>query len=292
MQASAQFIDRDFNSKQIKNNRLSIQLRPDGFSFAQIDSFNNKLVWLQDYDVPPLIGDEAVYQCEKISLRFEQVLAEQNLMVQNYKEVVVSLENNLFTLIPEALFENKKSRDYLEHLHQLPENVLVKTNHLASLGVHTSFAIYAPLYYSLIDNFADFKLKHSTTLMLNQALLVQKQIKGKAVYIHMANKQFYALAFNEKQLLFSNTFGFKTKEDFIYFVVLIYQQVDFDLEQIPLYLSGNINRSSSLYHLVYKYVRNLRFYPESLREWSLGKDIPKEVSIQYQLLIQAIYANN
>ncbi len=288
LQASAQFIDRDFNPKQTKNNRLSIQLRRDGFSFAQIDSFNTKLVWLQDYDVPPLLGDEAVYQCEKISLRFEQVLVEQNLVLKDYKEVIISLESSFFTLVPEALFENEKNRDYLEHLHQLPENILIKTDNLPPLDAVNVFAIYAPLYYSLVDNFPNFKLKHSLSVMLHHALLVQQQIKGKSVFIHIAKQQFFALAFADKQLLFSNTFNFKTKEDFIYFIVLIYQQLEFDLDRIPLYFSGNINRSSSLYHIAYQYIKFLKFYPENSIEWQLGKDIPKEVNTQFQLLIQAI----
>ncbi|HAG16044.1 MAG TPA: hypothetical protein DCG69_05900 [Bacteroidales bacterium] len=285
--ATAYYSDRDYHSDNTKNNRLSIQLRLDGFSFAQIDSLTSKLIQLEDFDVPLMLGDESVFQNEKITLRLEAYLKDNPIYTAAVQSVDVVLDNCLFTLVPEQLFDPNQQEDYLKFAHQLPENHIVKNNFVAKLGIQNIFAIYAPLYFLLSDHFKSYRLLHLSTVFIQQTFLFQQTQKEATVYVEIGNGSMLIVAFDGNRLVYSNSFKFKEKEDFIYFILLVYNQLYFSPEKTPLYFSGNINRSSPLYAIAYQYIGKLEFLNAKSNRVAFGNDIPDKVGTQYFNLIQA-----
>jgi len=288
MKASAQFIDRDFKPDSTKNNRLSIQLRLDGFSFAQTDSISNKVLRIEDYQVPLMLGEEALYQNEKVNLRLEDFFAETKMNQKDYKSVHLVIDNNYFTLIPSLLFKKEKARDYLAQIHQLPENFIVKTDSLSFMETENVYAIYAPLFYSLSDYFSSMKVRHASTVFIQRMTLQQKKQKGSTVFVEVGKGFMHIIAFDKDKLLFSNTFSFKEKEDFIYFILLVYKQLNFKPESVPLFFSGNIDRSSSLYAIAYQYIASLGFPKQVKEDLVFGNDIPEKIVSKYRILTEAI----
>ncbi|RLD39164.1 MAG: hypothetical protein DRI74_01705 [Bacteroidetes bacterium] len=288
MIASAQFIDRDFQSDNTKNNRLSIQLRLDGFSFAQIDSITNKVLLIEDYKVPLMLGDEAVYQSEKVNLRLGDILAEKKISSKNFKSVHLTIDNSYFTLVPIALFDKENAIDYLNQLHRLPENFMVRTDKLSFLETQNVYAVYAPSFYSLSDHFSTINLKHASTVFIQQMAILQKMRKGAAVYVEVATNSMHIIVFDNDKLLFSNTFLFKEKEDFIYFILLVYNQLNLKPESVPLLFSGNIDRSTALYAIAYQYIGNLEFPNIKNSGLVFGNDIPETIASKYHILTQAV----
>lgn len=288
MKASAQFIDRDYQPDNTKNNRLSIQLRLDGFSFAQIDSITKKVLLIEDYNVPLMLGEEAVYQSEKVTLRLEDFLAERKINGADYKSVHLVFDTNYFTLIPSVLFKKEQAGDYLRQVHQVPENFMLRTDELSFLETTNVYAVYAPQFYSLSDHFSKMETKHASTVFIQQMTLVQKKRKGAALYVEVGTNQMYILAFNQDKLLFSNTFSFKEKEDFIYFILLVYNQLDFKPETTPLFFSGNIDRTSPLYAIAYQYIGLLDFPKAEQSGLVFGNDISETTASKYRVLTQAV----
>jgi hypothetical protein len=60
-----------------------------------------------------------------------------------------------------------------------------------------------------------------------------------------------------KGLLLANSFRCQTAEDFLYFIILVYQQLGLDTHEVPLEISGEIVPESQLYQLLYKYIRHI-----------------------------------
>ena len=286
--ASAQYIDRDFQPDFTKNNRLSIQLRLDGFSFAQIDSISNKVLFVEDYKVPLMLGEESVFQNEKVNLRLENFLAEKQIHQKGYKSVHFVIDNPYFALVPSILLEASQVDDYLRQLHQIPENFLIKTDEISFFNSKNVYGIYAPLLYNLTDHFSSFVIKHASTIFIQQMALLQKMRKGEAVYIEVGLMRMQIIAFDGDKLVFSNSFAFKEKEDFIYFILLVYNQLNFKPETTPLFFSGNIDRSSPLYAIAYQYIGILDFSKPQLSGLVFGSDIPESVGLKYRVLTQAV----
>ncbi|MFH1000107.1 MAG: DUF3822 family protein [Bacteroidota bacterium] len=286
--AKAQFIDRDYQPGSTKNNRVSIQLRLDGFSFVQIDSISNKVLFFEDFLIPIMLGDEAEFQYEKLTLRFESLLNEKQEFSQAFKSVHIVIDNEFYTLIPEVLYSERRIEDYLKLTHVLPENFLVKSNTLRFSESKLVFGIYAPLFYLLSDHFQNFELRHFSNLFIQQSALLQKTSGESKIYVNVNEKSIYILAFENDKLLFSNSFAFKEKEDFLYYILLIYNQMNFNPEKNPLVFSGNIDRASDLYAIAYQYISNINFHPIKSDGIIFGRDFPETFKSKYCVLIQSV----
>lgn len=289
IQASAQYISRNFKSDDIRNNRLSIQLRLDGFSFAQIDSLSNRILLLEEYKVPLMLGDEAEFQPEKVMLRFEKWLSEKKIPRNAYASLHILIDNSFFTQLPNALFLNTENlQDYLKLSHRLPANFTVKYNELPALESKNIFGLYAPLYFSLSDYFESFQLLHFSTVFIRRMALLQKTSQQKAVYVDVAETSMLVIVFDQDKLLFANMFDFKQGEDFIYFILLVYNQLGLHTEEVPLYFFGQIDRSSALYSIAYQYVKHIDFPAEKVAAVAAGSDMPMSVLSRYFTLTHAV----
>jgi hypothetical protein len=79
------------------------------------------------------------------------------------------------------------------------------------------------------------------------------------VYVNVRPSYIDILFFQNSNLLFSNSFKYKTSEDFAYFLLNALEQLQLNPETIDLYLMGEIDKSSPIYELLYKYIRTIEF---------------------------------
>ena len=286
--ASAKFIDRGFHPDTLKNNRLSIQLRQDGFSFAQIDSLNKKVLILEDFNVPLMIEDEAYYQNEKVNLRLETYLEESKIHLQEFKSVDIVVDSKFNSMVPTVLYDKRRGEEYLKQIHLLPENFIVKTDHLPFMASENVYAVYAPLFFNLKDHFSSFKLKHSVSVLIQQTVMLQKIRMGEAVYVNVGENEINILAFQDEKLIFSNTFSYKEKEDFIYYILLVYNQLGFKPEITPLCLMGDIDRSSPLYAIAFQYIGKLDFDDSRRSGLIFGNEFTEKDVSKYSILTQSV----
>jgi len=79
------------------------------------------------------------------------------------------------------------------------------------------------------------------------------------LYVNVRKSFLDITILDNQKLLFFNTFKYNTKEDFIYFVIFVMEQLQLNPEEVELVLMGMIERNSGLFETVIKYVRNVRF---------------------------------
>ena len=79
------------------------------------------------------------------------------------------------------------------------------------------------------------------------------------MYIDVRINQFSIVVLEDKKLLFSNSFSFETKEDFIYYILFAAEQLELNPNEFPLFFTGNILKDSDLYTITYQYIRHINF---------------------------------
>jgi hypothetical protein len=77
-----------------------------------------------------------------------------------------------------------------------------------------------------------------------------------------------------KKLILLNTFTWQTNEDILYYVMFVSEQLELNPEKFPMIVSGDIDDSSSIYQLLYRYVRNVTFPDKHLTLEMLDDDFP------------------
>jgi hypothetical protein len=65
--------------------------------------------------------------------------------------------------------------------------------------------------------------------------------------------------FKDENLVFSNAFLFKTKEDILYYILFTFEQLKISTESVKVKLYGHIVKNDEIYKLLYDYIRNIEF---------------------------------
>ena len=76
---------------------------------------------------------------------------------------------------------------------------------------------------------------------------------------HVKGRFFQAILLKDGNLMFINTFQFQSSKDFIYYVLLLFDQFDLKQEEVNLMLSGQLIKDSEIYRLLFRYIKKVNF---------------------------------
>ncbi len=232
---------------------LSIQLSPDGFSFCIFDASRNKYAGLMAYNFPsasPLLLNQIV----------GSIVKQNQWLNLNYQQCSLIYETAVTTLVPNSLFDESKIREYLKLNHHIAESDLVKHDYLPLPDAENIWAIPTDVVTMLNIHFPNARVFNHTSTLIESLLLQNKNREAEeAVFVNIRKSTFDIVILKGNHLLFSNAFQYRTKEDFIYYLIYVLEQLHLNPEKIGLTLMGEIVRISEIYEVTYKYVRNIAF---------------------------------
>ena len=238
------------NTKDIK---LSIQFHLDGFSFCITDNSTGDIVYFfkklfEEKQMTPEI------LMQKVNAQFK----EDTYLQKDFSSILVIHENNLSTLVPNKYFSEDKLVEYLNFNIKTLATDYIAFDEIQEMNAKNVYVPYVHINNYLFQNFGTFEYKHHTTVLI-QKLLSLGHYEEKKVYVNVASKNFDVIVIQNKQLKFSNSFHFETKEDFIYYILFTFEQLKLDVENIELYFCGDIELESEIYNSTYQYIRNIFF---------------------------------
>ncbi|RXP57626.1 DUF3822 family protein [Lutibacter sp. HS1-25] len=241
--------------KNLEENHLSIQLSLDGFSFC----IYNKAV--EEF------GAIAIYKFEGNTLSpfqhlemVEELFKKEELLKINYKSVSVSHFNNLVSQVPLPFFEKENLADYLQYSVKVLENDYITYDQLYNSEIVNVYIPFVNINNFFIDCYGSFEFKHSSTIFIEKLLQEFKHATKDCCFINVTGNNFEIAIFTNKKLQLFNCFTFKTKEDFIYYILFTAEQLNLNPEELKVVLLGDIEEKSDLYAILFQYIRNIEFY--------------------------------
>jgi hypothetical protein len=101
---------------------------------------------------------------------------------------------------------------------------------------------------------------HASTVLSESLVINFKNVMDvKIVYVNVSDDRFDLLNFKQSRLNFNNSFGYKTKEDFIYFLLAALEQLGLNPEEVEVVLIGAIDKNDVLHEMIFKYIRHSSF---------------------------------
>ncbi len=230
--------------------KLSIQIGLNGLSFFVLDTLTNTVL-LADKIV---LSDTATPYLLQKSLK--EAIEKYRLKPSLFSEVSVIHQNSLFTLVPKPLFEVGELANYLKFNAKLLANDEVVYDELKNQGLVCVYVPFTNINNLLFELFGEFEYKHLTTVVL-QTLFNQKPSMKKVCYAHVSDGFFELAVFDQKKMLFYNQFEYNTKEDFLYYILFTYEQLELNTESVKLKLFGAIEEGDELYNICYDYIKKV-----------------------------------
>ncbi len=190
------------------------------------------------------------------------LLSRENLLNQNYEEVSLIHRNDLFCLVPKSLFDKEELPNYLKFNTKLLANDQIVYDELPNQEIVFVYIPFTNVNNYLFDCFGEFEFKHSSMAIL-QTLFQQKS--GKTIcYAHVDKKTMEIAVLEQRRLVLYNQFDYKTKEDFLYYILFTYEQLGLNLEEVKLKLYGAVEEGDSIFEICYRYVKKVAvFIPKS-----------------------------
>lgn len=255
---------RVFDCSDSENYNISIWLLSNGFVFCIYSQEKNCVVHMSD--LQPFDSDVAV----NLRLMFER----NELLKLRYKDVCVVYEARNYILVPYVIFDKQDVSGYwmLNFGKEPDAEHRVLTDYIS---MNESVLIY-PVLEKILNEvksiFVDAKIYSQQTLMIADALFKSKSENNEVLSVCVNDGFFDAVLADRGNLLLANSFDCRTADEFLYFVLNIFEQFRLNQQTSGIVLSGQVGENDVRMAELKKYVKRV-----SLATSPNGIVVPKEI---------------
>lgn len=258
--------------------KLSLRIRREGFDFCTIDTLSDAILSVKEIafsENPNGYG---------IADFYAKAFSEHPDLSQPYDEIAVTHENGLSTFVPKALFDENFLGSYLQYNAKVFESDVFAFDELPTYEMNNVYMPLSEVNEFLLDRFGNFDYRHTSSVLVSKLLESSKNNEEKQVFAHFSEKRFELVVVQNQKLLLFNSFEYKTREDFIYYLLFAAEQLSLNPEFFKLQLLGAISEDSDCYKIAYKYVRHVSLFDVSKLQMrnSFGADENRKHFILFQ----------
>lgn len=254
--------NNSLDSNKLEEYHLSIQLSLDGFSFCIYNNIENELIYFAVHE----FVKKAISPYKHLEF-IEELFKKEKILNLTYNSVTVTHFNNLITQVPLPFFDKNNLERYLQYSIKVLENDYITFDEIKNSEIVNVYIPFVNINNFLIDKFNSFIYKHSSTVLIEKLVHQYKNFEGDFYFVNITKNNFEIVVIKNKKLELYNCFDFKTKEDFIYYILFTSEQLNLNPEEFELILLGDIEKESELYVILYLYIRNITFYtPTNLHD--------------------------
>ncbi|MGH2666127.1 DUF3822 family protein [Flavobacterium sp.] len=262
--------------KKYKN--LVLQISLTDVSYCIKDTLDNRIILADNISI------ENISNPHQIEASLTKIFNETAALQTPFDEIIVLHNNNLLTFVPSVLFDENALSSYLQYNTKVFESDFFTYDVVSNYEMNTVYIPYVNINNFLIDYFGSFNYRHSFSVLVKKVLDCSKNIDEPQLFIHVQKDNFQIVAVKNQKLLLFNTFQYKTEQDFIYYILFTAEQLQLNPETVQVKLIGNIDNTSNLYKIAYKYIRNVSFFYDN---YSLRDNLSKYEYLQHFTLIHS-----
>lgn len=238
------------NSIEDNFKKLSIQVGLNGLSFCALDTISKKILVYEN------IPFKTTFTPYLLLKELKTILNSNNLSNTSFNEVMVVHKNGFFGMVPKPLFNQEELPNYLKFNAKMMANDFVVFDELENHDLVNVYIPFANVNNYIFDLFGEFTFKHNGSILVSSLLDHSSSSSETYCYVQIAEREMEIVVISEKKLLLYNYFEYKTKEDFLYYLLFTLEQLNLETDKALLRLFGEIEEDDELYQLCYSYVKN------------------------------------
>ena len=255
--------DSSFDSNQISNLHLSIELSSSSLSYCIIDTQKYRCLLLSSQK---LETDNLL-----------EIFSNDDYLSQNFKSKSISFVNFANTLVPFELYEKKDKENLFALNHELNDEVLLEDNLREEIiNLHA----VPKLFFQTIKNILpEAALRSQSSILINN--FTNLNLKVETMFLYLKDSFVNIVVTKGKNLLFQNKFNYVTKEDLLFYVLFSIQELNFSNEDINTIVYGNVTEDE--FSILYDYIRNIK-YGNKLKDISCSNEFNSIENHCYSIL--------
>jgi hypothetical protein len=252
------FIDEAFDIRKTSGYHLSIQAGPDEFSYTIFDPSKYKYIVLKRFSFGEVIPEY------KYPEKLHKLLNEDEFLQKEFMSIFCTWNNSRTTLLPSALFDKEKIRQYFEFNQVLNELDELHATHIKSLDAYLIFPIHHEIANVFIRHYPAMKFFNQAIPFIEHVMHYHAG-NPDSTHLNIHDGFFDMIVIRNNALVLHNTFNYRYEQDLVYFVLNVYDKVSLDPSTIPVYLSGLAEKNSDKINQLKKFFRTIYFSGQDKR---------------------------
>lgn len=203
------------------------------------------------------------------------VLKNDDMLSLSYRNVHIGLTNKRLVLVPESVFDEVQVRQYLENSTPIWNSDQILVDKLNKLHIRLVYAFRKSILHLYQQHFPNALIVNTLTQYIKATFeLLTPENEGYRLFVNVSYDSMFIVLYRNRELTFANVYEFATKEDFLYYIMLIFKEFQLDHNNTPTYISGKLDSDSIIHDLVFQYIRQLMFIEVHNTEAIVIPDIP------------------
>ncbi len=230
---------------------LRLTIGQDGVAYVVSDEAENILLWeARAWDNRVVLG--------QLHKQLQTLVRQDTVLQSNFAKTIVAITTPQTVLVPMAWFEPWETRLYLSR--NLGEELLdhvAKHENCKAYKAELVYALPQQLVFAISTCFPQVKLQHAHSAILEATRLTAIRKQHVVVYAYIRSGSMTICAADSEQLFLLNKYSYQTTKDFLYFVLLVYQQLNLNTKNTPLVLAGELMPDSEIFKALHIYIRHI-----------------------------------
>lgn len=283
-------IDKSFKEELSSTYHLSFILSLSGFAFCILDLKQNRLIFLEEHVFQKQPNNELL--CNQV----KSFISQSPILNAKFKSVSVGIYNEIVTLVPSALFDERKKKEFLQ-FNFSGDSFSAANDFLQEIDSHTIYDAPEIITKTFKELYNKAGIIHFSSSLIESLAIENKYKTDLNFYLHFFQKnpygavsRFEIIIFRAGKMLFFNSFQFQEKEDIAYYVLFVLEQLNLNPETTSVTILGNIQKTDEAVELLNNYVKAVEFgnHPGNFEYSSDFDELPSH--FYYALLSQYLFA--
>lgn len=233
---------------------------------------------------------------ESTCRRLKSFLLQSPACNAKFKSASAGIYNETATLIPSALFDESKKKEFLQFNFSAELAGTAGSDFLQDMELFNVYDAPGIVAKTFKEIYGKVKVAHFSSSLLESLFIENKFKSGLKVYLHFFQKspygtvsRFEIIILKDGKLLLFNSFHFQEKEDIVYYLLFALEQLNINPEIAEITLLGNIHKTDEAAVLLSNYVRSVEFggRPGNFGASPVFDELPSH--FYYALLSQYLY---
>ena len=242
--------------------KLNIVVSSNEFSFAVIEPESQRCLRLESFIFPE------VYIPGKNDQLLTQIFQDSHLLPAAFwKEVNVFLANRCYTFVPNSLFDESMGEEFLSYNCEWSSDEQV-------IGVDklSDFVVLYGYEKGIVKFFKDvypnrevnFKCGMTSIIKASEQFVNEKESK---VFVYFDHSIITVVCYKNGVFEYCNTFKYSNLDDAVYYVMLVYKELNLITTNVSCTIWGNSESQAQLQSRLFNYIEkvNLGKRPKSMK---------------------------
>lgn len=225
---------------------LSIRLAPNGFSFCIDSPFDPSVFYFQDTS----IGSKLSY-LESI----KKIVFDLGVFSNSFNRCSVFVVSQNYTLIPNTYFDQKQSEKLFRFTFHDSDGIILNDKSLNDY--HIVYNLDEDVYSFLVRHLCNPTFHHHSTSLIHSFQKFERNIVDKECFIDFHDDFITVVCLSGNRLISANTFAETNSFNITYYVMSIWEKLNFNHDEDKLYLSGKVDLRIKLGDELKNLIRNI-----------------------------------